>query len=252
MRLIFARVILPRVVRRTKMSKSEISLRDIRPDYHEKEVGLDDKEILEWNCPYKLFKDWMNLAVEKLSEPNAMTLATASKSGIPSARMVLLKDFSKESGFTFYTNYDGRKARELAENPRAALVLYWAELHRSVRIEGKVSKVAPEISEGYFRQRSKASQAGSAASPQSRIVSNRQWLWDRNDELLKAEEIPMPDWGGYAVEPEWIEFWQGQSNRLHDRVVFSRKGFEGFELDDTSEQNISKLESGWERARLAP
>ena len=177
-------------------------------------------DIENWTCPFELFSVWLKAASDTLAEPNAMSLATSTKSGLPSVRTVLLKDFSQETGFTFYTNYGGRKAQELAENPNAALLLYWPQLHRQVRIEGSVEKVDRRISEEYFRSRPFASQAGSAASPQSKVVPDREWLWNKNDELLKSENIDMPNWGGYAVKPNWIEFWQGQSNRLHDRIVF--------------------------------
>jgi len=231
---------------------SDLDLKSIRAPYLDKQDGLTDEEIATWSCPYALFSNWITLATKTLSEPNAMTLATATASGIPSARMVLLKDFSESEGFTFFTNYEGRKARELEENPNAALVLYWPELHRSVRIEGTVKKVTREVSEDYFYSRSKASQVGSAVSAQSRIVPSRKYLWDANEDMLKEETVAMPNWGGFAVTPNWIEFWQGQSNRLHDRIVFSQKGFDGFELDKNSMNYVEKLSNGWSRARLAP
>ncbi|CAG5098692.1 Oidioi.mRNA.OKI2018_I69.XSR.g15892.t1.cds [Oikopleura dioica] len=175
-----------------------------------------------------------------------MTIATVDSSGRPSARVVLLKEFSKEKGFVFFTNYEGRKAQEIANNNNVALVFYWADIHKQIRIEGKATKVPLTESEDYFKSRSKASQAGSAASPQSKIVESREWLWKRNEEFLEKDSIPMPNWGGYSVDPDWIEFWQGQSNRLHDRVVFSKRGFE----EDSA--FIKTLSDGWQKARLAP
>jgi len=223
-----------------------MDLKTIRPAYNDKNDGFTDEAVASWSCPFDLFGDWISLATNALEEPNAMTIATVDSNGRPAARVVLLKEFSKEKGFVFFTNYEGRKAQEIAGNSNVALVFYWAEIHKQIRIEGKAKKVPTAESKEYFQSRSKASQAGSAASPQSKIVESREWLWQRNEELLAKDEIPMPNWGGYSVEPDWIEFWQGQSNRLHDRIVFSKRGFP----EATTFTN--KLENGWQKARLAP
>ena len=166
-----------------------------------------------------------------------MTLATATPDGRPSARVVLLKGFD-ERGFVFYTNYEGRKGEELEENPYCALVFYWAELERQVRVEGRVSRVPKRESDEYFGSRPRGSRLGAWASEQSRPVGGREVLEERLRVLeaeYEAREVPRPPfWGGYRVEPEVIEFWQGRENRLHDRLVYRRSG------------------GGWGRERLQP
>jgi pyridoxamine 5'-phosphate oxidase len=188
--------------------------------------------------PIEQFRRWFDEALAAdLHEPNAMTLATTSD-GHPSARIVLLKGFD-ERGFVFYTNYEGRKSRELETNPYAALVFYWGELERQVRIEGRVSRVSEEESDTYFAGRPRGSQLGAWASEQSRPIEDRVALEERLRELeaeYEGREVPRPPfWGGYCVEPEVIEFWQGRENRLHDRLIYRRS--EG---------------GGWRRERLQP
>ena len=161
----------------------------------------------------------MNLAKESYDEPNAMTIATVNEEGFPSARMVLLKEVKHNQGFVFFTNYGSRKAAEIENNPNVALVFYWDKLKRSVRVEGKAERISAHESQDYFFSRSKASQIGSAVSPQSQLVQrycfrtfsdrilyiyirfSRDWLWNRNDDLEKKETIEMPNWGGYLVNP---------------------------------------------------
>ncbi len=189
--------------------------------------------------PVAQFAAWFNEALNsQLREPNAMTLATATRDGYPSARTVLLKGFDNE-GFVFYTNYESRKGAELLENPRAALLFTWLELERQVRIEGPVEKVSPDESLRYFQSRPKGSQIGAWASPQSRVIPNRELLEKNVVELLKtyaeAEALPRPPfWGGYRVKPTRVEFWQGRESRLHDRIQYVRG------------------EDGWTVERLAP
>lgn len=152
-----------------------------------------------------------------------MTLATADGDWKPSARIVLLKDFD-ENGFVFYTNYESKKVQDLVVNPQAALVFFWAELERQVRIEGLVTRVDPQTSSAYFHSRPIGSQIGAMASPQSRIINDRSLLENRVKELTaeyEGKEIPRPlHWGGYLIAPTFIEFWQGRSSRLHDIIAY--------------------------------
>jgi len=154
-----------------------------------------------------------------------MTLATATPDGRPSVRVVLLKGFD-ERGFVFYTNYRGRKGRELEANPCCSLLFYWGELERQVRVEGRASQLPGEESDAYFKSRPRGSQLGAWASEQSRPISERNELEERLRELeaeYEGREVPRPPfWGGYRVEPETFEFWQGRENRLHDRLLYRR------------------------------
>lgn len=189
--------------------------------------------------PFQQFTHWFEEALRAhLYEPNAMALATANAQGAPSVRMVLLKGFD-ESGMVFYTNYESRKGGELDENPQAALLFWWAELERQVRIEGRISRVDPEESLAYFQSRPRESQLGAWASPQSRPIATREVIEQNMAELesrfADQEALPLPpNWGGFRLAPEVFEFWQGRENRLHDRIVYTR------------------TDAGWHTGRIAP
>ena len=176
--------------------------------------------------PFAQFAVWFAEAAETdLLEPNAMTLATADENGRPSARLVLLKDFD-EQGFVFYTNYESRKGKVLSQNPKAALVFLWHELQRQVRVEGGVERVSKEESEAYFQSRPKGSQIGAWVSPQSQIIIRREDLEEKaaalEQQYARAEHLPLPpNWGGFRLHPTLMEFWQGRSNRLHDRIQYT-------------------------------
>jgi pyridoxamine 5'-phosphate oxidase len=188
--------------------------------------------------PIRLFKKWFDAAARaELTEPNAMTLATATRDGKPSARMVLLKGFD-ERGFVFYTNYDSRKGRELSKNARAALVLYWQPLARQIRIEGRVTKVTAEESDKYFQSRPLGSRFSAVISKQSTVIPSRDVLLRRLKKI--EEEYPKGDpqrpinWGGFRVHPNEIEFWQGGAFRLHDRLRYRRRRDGGWSVDRLS------------------
>jgi len=208
---------------------------EIRKEYSHKTLTESKIE----SDAVKQFNIWWQDALEsKITDVNAMTLATASSDGVPSARTVLLKGFS-EKGFVFFTNYNSFKGQQLVENPKACLVFFWKELERQVRITGIVEKTSSEENDAYFQSRPKASQVGAIASPQSQVVESRQWLDDRYEHLaeqFKETTINRPGhWGGYIVRPVIIEFWQGRPGRLHDRIQYTL-------LEDGS----------WKIERLAP
>ena len=180
------------------------------------------------NDPIQAFQTWLGEAITaRLPEPMAMTLATASVKGRPSARIVLFKGMSR-GGFAFFTNYDSAKAVELEENPWAALVFHWYPLGRQVRIEGQVERLSPAESDDYFRTRPRGSQIGAWSSPQSQAIQGRATLLDlarRTHERFEGKEVPRPaNWGGYRVAPQRMEFWEARDFRLHERLVYERDG----------------------------
>jgi pyridoxamine 5'-phosphate oxidase len=209
-------------------------MQDLRKEYTLR--GLDEGDVA--HDPLVQFERWFDEAVAAgLREPNAMTLATVGADGQPSARIVLLKSFDPR-GFVFFTNYESRKARELEQHSAAALLFFWANLERQVRIEGRVARVEATESTSYFASRPVAARLGAWASPQSQVIAGRAELDARLaavTERFGAEEPPCPPfWGGYRVEPARLEFWQGRPSRLHDRICYQRHG------------------EGWLITRLAP
>jgi len=210
------------------------NIADIRRDY--RLHSLEENDIAA--NPIEQFAHWWNDAVNsEIFEVNAMTLATASKDGKPSARIVLLKGFD-ENGFVFYTNYESQKGKELAENPYAALIFFWKEIERQVRIEGEVEKITAAESDAYFLSRPEGSRISTWASAQSSVVENREILEDNvryYTEQFKNSIPRPPHWGGYRVMPLKVEFWQGRSNRLHDRIQYTKTA-----------------EGSWKAERLAP
>ena len=230
-----------------------VDIGGMRKPYHDKSDVFDFKDLVSKE-PFQQFKSWFEAASsnEAIYEANAMCLSTATTDGIPSARMVLLKKFGPE-GFSFFTNYTSRKAQELDSNPRAALVFYWEPLKRSVRVEGTVARLSEAESLQYFKSRPVSSQIGACVSNQSQVIPGRAVLTEKETELLAEygegrREVPKPDWGGYRVVPSVVEFWQGQSTRIHDRIRF-RTRRDGEILDPAVSR---EGEDGWIIERLAP
>ena len=211
------------------------SIADIRKDYQLKSL----LETAVADNPFEQFNRWWDDAIQsELEEVNAMTLATASATGMPSARIVLLKAATAD-GFIFFTNYNSHKGKELEENPFACLVFFWKELERQIRITGTIEKVSAEASDEYFYSRPEGSRIGAWASPQSNVIPSRETIEAnivKYVQKFKGAEITRPPhWGGYIVKPTVLEFWQGRPNRLHDRIQYTKQH-----------------DGGWGIERLAP
>ena len=216
------------------MSAAPTDLARLRTDY--KRAALGERDVAA--DPIAQFSRWFDEAVAaQVPEANAMTLATVDADGQPAARIVLLKAVDAR-GFVFHTNHDSRKGRDIEANPRVALVFFWPELERQVRVEGRAGRITAKESDDYFGERPRASQLGAWASPQSAPIADRGALEARFAEAetrFASQKVPRPpNWGGFRVAAERVEFWQGRASRLHDRLVFSRVG------------------AGWSIVRLAP
>ena len=228
------------------MSEHQQDLGALRREYGEH--GLDTTDLEPE--PVAMFRRWLqDSVVAGLHEPNAMVLSTVSAQGRPSARMVLLKGLD-EGGFVFYTNYDSRKSGDIDANPAVALLFPWHDLQRQVRVEGTASRVDRQESEDYFAARPRDSQLGAWASPQSQVVASRSALDERYGGVLAQfagmDAVPLPpNWGGYRVVPEAVEFWQGRKGRMHDRLRYRR-------ADADADADADAGRSTWTVDRLAP
>ena len=223
-----------------------MSIADIRKDYQLK--SLSEQEVDQ--NPFAQFSVWWNEAVQSdIVEVNAMTLSTVTSTGKPSSRIVLLKGYDEE-GFVFFTNYSSDKGRQLMQNHFAALLFFWKELERQIRIEGTVQKVSAEESDRYFNSRPASSRIGAWASPQSAVIENRLVIEqnvERYSSIFANDSIERPDhWGGYIVKPTSIEFWQGRSSRLHDRIKYTLENSAYNAATDT------RSDASWKIERLAP
>lgn len=201
------------------------AISELREDYQSGKLEISEVK----NNPIEQFEIWFQAALKsKELEPNAMTLATVGKDGFPNARIVLLKGI--ENGqFIFYTNYESQKGQEIATTPKVALVFNWLSMQRQIRIQGTVTKLSPEKSTTYFQSRPKGSQIGALTSPQSQVITDRSTLENKKIELeakyAEVAVLPRPEhWGGFKIEPIMIEFWQGRTSRLHDRITFTKVG----------------------------